>query len=132
MQIIMNCLLIFISGFMTWQFLVILTRGHWQCHLDFVSLTFFSLVAVVFSALGVVHAFSKSKILSFRKRMVGVCVFALSFAGFIVEILPAWINKNGIVYGREPNIVVLLAELILLTGICVFGIGNLIYDLKRN
>ena len=130
MQMTMNCLLIFVSGFMTWQFLVILTRGYWQCHLDFVFLTLFSLIALTFSVIGLVHLFSKSKLLSFHEGMISTFVFALSFAGFIVEILPAWINKNGIIYGHEPNIVVLLAELVFLSGICVFGVGSLVYDLR--
>ena len=134
MRAAMNCLLIFFSGFMIWQFLVILAAGKWQYRFDFISLFLFSLVAAVFCALGARCAFGnlESKPFSFREGIVGIAVSVLSLAVLVVEILPAWIN-DGIIYGHEPNILVLLTELVLFSGICIFGIGNLIYDLsKRN
>ncbi len=126
MKIVMDCLLIFLSGFVFWQFTVIYKEGFWSCHLDFPLLFPVSIFAIGIAILGAAYAFLRTKI-PFRSQMIGILISAVGIAVFFVDFIPAWF-RGGNVYGHEPVEFVLLAELALLGGITVFGLINLGVD----
>lgn len=127
MKILMDCLLILISGFVFGQLVIIHKKGFWSCHLDFIPMVVATAVVVVIAISGILFAFAKNQI-PLRNRLVGIFTFAVSLTVLFVEFVPGWFY-GGDIYGHEPVMFILVAELALLGIIVVFGLVNLVIDI---